>query len=243
MRLIRSNWLAGLSTLQFKNLSPWDFVIHPESKEQWLAEIRQRLSIRLRDEEVLSILFPGLHDAVKAAIKNYGDKPAEGRGKCLIGYALQYIRVYGLAEVVDEVPGSNSFNVAELDTIEQTPRAHALQHSYMLSCSDFNEGLNTQPQFLSDGVVLSNEALQISHQNIEQIRRYLTPREHQILRLSVLERQEPTDISVMLGLGKRQVWKVRRSLNRRLSEIAIDQGVCPDYVATIHNKSLQAEIV
>jgi hypothetical protein len=57
----------------------------------------------------------------------------------------------------------------------------------------------------------------------------------------VLDRQEPTDISEMLGLGKRQVWKVRRSLNQRLSEIAIDQGVCPEYVATIQKKSQQVE--
>lgn len=239
MRLIRSNWLSGLTCDQFKNLNPWDFVTHEESEQQWVAEIRQKLSIRLRDDEVLSILYPGLFKTVKAAIKNYGDKPADGRGKCLIGYALQYIRVYGRAEVLDEVPGSNSFNVAELDTIEQTPRAHALQHEYMRTCSDFNEGLDSQPQFLSDGVVLSNESLQLCHQNIEQIRRYLTPREYQILRLSVLDRQEPTDISEMLGLGKRQVWKVRRSLNQRLSDIAIHQGVCPKYVATIQKKTLQ----
>ncbi|MGF6282247.1 DNA-binding CsgD family transcriptional regulator [Pseudomonas frederiksbergensis] len=241
MRLIRSNWLTGLTCHQFNELNPWDFVIHPESEEQWLAEIRQKLSIRLRDDEILSILYPGLFSTVKAAIKNYGDGPAENRGNFLCGYALKYIRIYGLALVVDEVPGANSYNVAELDTIEQTPRAHALQHEYMQSSSNFTEGLDSQPQFLSDGVVLSNEALQIRHQNIEQIRRYLTPREHQILRLSVLERQESTDISDMLGLGKRQVWKVRRSLNRRLADIAIAQGACPKYVASIHQKAIQAE--
>lgn len=273
MRLNRNNWLAGLTCQEFLNLDPWTFITHPASLGQWEAAVRSSITVRMSDDEILSILYPGLHTATFSAIRNYAKKSADeliaiqadlaSRGadaiekdlallnhqiktsrlrvKCLVGYALSYIQKYGLALIIEELPGHESYLFTELDTIDHTPRAHALQHEYMLTSSNYNDSLTALPQFLSDGVVLSDEGLQLRHQYIETIRRFLTPRQHQILRLSVIEQQEPAVMSEMLGLTTKQVWKVRRALNARLGEIAIDAGVCPKFVSAVRHKTQTAE--
>lgn len=270
---LRNNWLAGLTCQQFVNLNPWDFITHPASNGQWLGSIRSVLSTRLTDDELLSIVYPGLHTATTSAIRNHAKRSEELlattladlesrdasdadrklallnhgiatsrlRAKCLVGYALSYIEKYGLAEVVRELPGNGTYSVNDLDTISLTPRAHALQHEYMLNSSNYNDSLSSLPQFLSDGIVLSDEGLQQRHQNIEQIRRFLTPRQHQILRLAVIEQQAPSVMSEMLGLTTKQVWKVRRALNAKLGEIAEEVGVCPRYIASVRQKSMMVE--
>ena len=241
MRHIRTNWLAGLPCQQFLALDPWEFVCHDESRSQWIAEVRKVLTVRLRDDEILSVLYPGLYDATSAAIRNHDTKSAADRGRCLIGYALSYIRLYGLALVLEETPGASSYSFAELDTVSDVPRAHALEHEYMQTSSNYIDGLQSAPQFLSDGVVLSDEGLQARHQHIETLRRFLSPREHQILRLAVLEQHRSVDMSEMLGLSQKQTWKVRRGLLRKLADIAIDQGVCPKYAASLRPRMATAE--
>lgn len=241
MRHIRTNWLAGLTCQQFLALDPWEFVCHEESRSQWIAEVRKVLTVRLRDDEILSVLYPGLHDVTASAVRNHGEKPAADRGRALIGYALSYIRLYGLALVLDETPGASAHSLTELDTVSDIPRAHALEHEYMHASSNYMDGLQSLPQFLSDGIVLSDEGLQARHQHIETLRRFLSPREHQILRLAVLEQHRSVDMSEMLGLSQKQTWKVRRSLLRKLTEIAVDQGVCPKYAASLRPRLATAE--
>ncbi|MCU9527569.1 helix-turn-helix domain-containing protein [Pseudomonas mosselii] len=238
MRLVRNSWLAGLSSDQFLNLDPWAFVIHGESQQQWVAEIRLKLSVRLSDEELLQIVYPGLCDATKNAIKNYADGAPEGRGRCLIGYALSFIRKYGCALVIDEVPGAGAYQLGDLDALDYAPRAHGLEPDYLNAASSYTDSLSVLPQFLSDGIVLSDEGLQKRHIHVETLRRFLTHREHQILRLAVLEQHCSVDMCSMLGLGEKQVWKVRRQLNRKLSEIAIDQGISPEIVAALSGKEM-----
>lgn len=177
----------------------------------------------------------------KLALLNHGIATSRLRAKCLVGYALSYIGKYGLAEVVRELPGNGTYSVNDLDTFSLTPRAHALQHEYMLNSSNYNDSLSSLPQFLSDGIVLSDEGLQQRHQNIEQIRRFLTPRQHQILRLAVIEQQAPSVMSEMLGLTTKQVWKVRRALIAKLGEIAEEVGVCPRYIGSVRQKSMMVE--
>lgn len=240
MRLVRNSWLAGLSRDQFLSLDPWTFVIHAESQQQWVAEIRSKLSVRLDDMELLQILSPGLYEATKCAIKNYADGAADGRGRCLIGYALSYIRKYGCALVIDEVPGAGAYNFADLDALDFAPRAHGFEPDYQNAASNYTDSLSALPQFLSDGIVLSDEGLQKRHTFVEKLRRFLTHREHQILRLAVLEQHCSVDICSILGLGEKQVWKVRRQLNRKLCEIAIDQGITPEIVAMLRGKELAA---
>lgn len=240
MRLVRSNWLAGLTSDQFLSLDPWEFVIHVESQQQWVAEIRSKLSVRLTDEELLQILYPGIYDATKSAIRNYAAGSPDGRGLCLIGYALSYIRKYGYARVIDEVPGSGAFNFADLDGLDYAPRAHGLEPDYLNTASNYTDSLSALPQFLSDGIVLSDEGLQKRHAHVETLRRFLTHREHQILRLAVLEQHCSVDMSSMLGLSEKQVWKVRRQLKVKLGEIAIDQGICPRVVASLRGKETAA---
>lgn len=229
----RNDWLAGLSCQQFLRLDPWAFVCHEESRPQWIAEVRKKIRSRLADDEILSVLYSDLHDTTQAAIRNYADQPAAGRGTALIGYALSYIRLHGLAKIFDEIPDVHRGNVVAIDTIGSTPRAHALEHEYALAASDYTDGLSVLPQFLSDGVVLGDEGLQARHQNIERLRRFLTTREYQLLRLSVLEQHTSIDISEMLELSTKQVWKIRRTLRDKLGEIALDQGVCPHLVSSL----------
>lgn len=240
MRLVRNSWLSGLTSDQFLSLDPWAFVIHDESQQQWVAEIRSKISVRLNDVELLHILYPGLYEATKSAIKNYGIGVPEGRGKCLIGYALSYIRKYGCAMIIDEVPGSGAYNFADLDALDYAPRAHGLEPDYLNAASNYTDSLSALPQFLSDGIVLSDEGLQKRHTFVEKLRRFLTHREHQILRLAVLEQHCSLDMCSMLGLGEKQVWKVRRQLNRKLCEIALDQGISPEMVAMLRGKELAA---
>ncbi|MCK1788924.1 hypothetical protein [Pseudomonas violetae] len=240
MRLVRNNWLAGMSCQQFLNLDPWAFVIHAESQQQWVAEIRSKITLRLDDEELLQILYPGLFDATKSAIKNYQDGSPEGRGRCLIGYALSYIRKYGCALIIDEVPGTGTYNFADLDALDYAPRAHGLQPDYQNTASNYTDSLSALPQFLSDGIVLSDEGLQLRHQHVEKLRRFLTHRQYQILRLAVLEQHCSVDMCSMLGLCERQVWKVRRELNRKLCEIAIDQGISPQVLQALTGKEMAA---
>jgi len=240
MRLIRSNWLAGLTCQQFLGLDPWEFVCHEESRGQWIAEVRKAIPVRLRDNEILSALYTGLYDTTKSAIRNHGEQAAADRGRCLIGYALSYIRLYGLAAILDELPGSKNCSFFELDTVGVTPRAHALEHEYMLATTNYTDGLTALPQFLSDGIVLSDEGLQARHQHIETLRRFLSPREHQVLRLAVLEQHQSVDMSDMLGLSRKQVWKVRRGLLKKLEEIALDQGACPKYVSSLRPRMATA---
>ncbi|MBM5458769.1 hypothetical protein H8F21_14470 [Pseudomonas sp. P66] len=238
MRLVRNSWLAGLSHEQFLNLDPWEFVTHDESQQQWVAEIRTKLSVRLSDVELLHIVYLGLFDATKNAIRNYAGGAPEGRGRCLIGYALSYIRKYGCAQVIEEVPGAGAYQLVDEDALDYAPRAHGLEPDYLNAASNYTDSLSALPQFLSDGIVLSDEGLQKRHIHVERLRRFLTHREHQILRLAVLEQHCSVDMCSMLGLGEKQVWKVRRQLNRKLGDIAIDQGISPEIVAALRGKEM-----
>ncbi|WP_409286809.1 helix-turn-helix domain-containing protein [Pseudomonas guariconensis] len=238
MRLVRNTWLAGLTSEQFLNLDPWAFVLHDESNQQWIAEIRSKISVRLKDDEILQIVYPGLHDTTRSAIRNHGSGNPEGRGKCLLGYALAYLRKYGCALVIEETPGYGTYSVTDLDGLPFAPRAHGFSAEYHSSVSEYTDSLSAVPQFLSDGVVLSDEGLQERHRNIETLRRFLTPREHQILRLAVLEQHKSGDMGTIMGLGAKQVWKVRRALKRKLASIAIDQGACPNKVAALLGSDL-----
>ena len=229
----RNNWLAALTCQQFRELDPWAFVCHDESRPQWIAEVRKKIRSRLSDDEILSVLYSDLYDTTQAAIRNYAEQPAAGRGAALIGYALSYIRIHGLAKIFDEIPVAQRANVVAIDTVGSTPRAHALEHEYSLAMTNFTDGLSVLPQFLSDGVVLSDEGLQAQHQNIERLRRFLSNREYQLLRLSVIEQHSSIDISEMLDLSTKQIWKIRRTLRDKLGEIALDQGACPHYVKSL----------
>lgn len=230
----RNDWLAALSCQQFLKLDPWAFVCHEESRPQWIAEVRKKIRSRLSDDEILSVLYSDLYDTTKSAIRNYAEQPAAGRGTALIGYALKYIRLHGLAKIFDEIPAAQRANVVTIDTVGSAPRAHALEHEYTLAVTDYTDGLSVLPQFLSDGVVLGDEGLQAQHQNIERLRRFLSTREYQLLRLSVLEQHSSIDISEMLDLSAKQVWKIRRTLRDKLGEIALDQGACPQLVSSLN---------
>lgn len=69
MRSQRNNWLTGLSREEFAQLDPWEVVCHPESRPQWIAEVRSKLRVSLTDDEILSILQIGLYKAVASAIE------------------------------------------------------------------------------------------------------------------------------------------------------------------------------
>lgn len=238
MSLERNEWLASLTCDQFLNLDPWEFVAHDESKKQWIAEIRNAVTIAIHDDEILQIVYPGCYLAVKSAIRNYGEGDPSGRGRCVFGYVLAYLRKGGRSLVRDEIPNSRVFDFEDLDTLDFAPLAHGLDASYESRATKYTDSLSALPQFLSDGIVLSDEGLQKRHRHIETLRRFLTPREYQVLRLSVLEQQKPKDMCAYLGLGDKQVWKVRRALNRKLAEIAIDQGVCPQLISTMLGKDV-----
>lgn len=238
MSLERNEWLASLTCDQFLNLDPWEFVAHDESKKQWIAEIRAAVTIAIPDDEILQIVYPGCYQTVKSAIRNYGLGEPAGRGKCVFGYVLAYLRNGGRSLVRAEIPNSRVFDYEDLDTLEFAPLAHGFDAGYESRVTNYNDSLSALPQFLSDGIVLSDEGLQKRHRHIETLRRFLTPREYQVLRLSVLEQQKPIDMCAYLGLGDKQVWKVRRALKRKLAEIAIDQGVCPQLVSTMLGKEV-----
>ncbi|AVX92810.1 TPA: hypothetical protein L4847_000553 [Pseudomonas aeruginosa] len=232
MRSQRNNWLTGLSREEFAQLDPWEVVCHPESRPQWIAEVRSKLRVCLTDDEILSILQIGLYKAVASAIELYQDVEPHQRAAHIIGAALNYIRWDGRGDVLAEVPGSSAINMGDLVT-ELGPRSHSLQSDYMLASAQFSEALEYAPQFLADGVLLPDETGQTCHQYIEQIRHLLSAREHHILRLAVIENQESGAIAEILKISRKQTWKVRRGLKRKLAEIASEAGASKEFIRAV----------
>lgn len=232
MRSLRNNWLTGLSREEFLQLDPWEIVCHPESQPQWIAEVRARLRISMPDEEILSILNVGLYIAVRAALELYKDVPPHQRAAHIIGSALGYIRWDGLGDVLAEVPGRSAITLGDMVS-DLPPRSHSLQSDYLLASTQFSEALEYSPQFLADGVLLPDETGQTCHQYIEQIRHLLSTREHQILRLTVIENQSSGAIAEILNLSRKQTWKVRRGLKRKLAEIADGAGASQAHIQSV----------
>lgn len=143
MRSQRNNWLTGLSREEFAQLDPWEVVCHPESRPQWIAEVRSKLRVSLTDDEILSILQIGLYKAVASAIELYQDVEPHQRAAHIIGAALNYIRWDGRGDVLAEVPGSSAINMGDLVT-ELGPRSHSLQSDYMLATAQF--GVYSSPE-------------------------------------------------------------------------------------------------
>lgn len=239
MRSQRNDWLSSLSKAEFAGLDPWIFINDEESRKQWVAEVRKRLRTSMPDEEIHSILCVGLHDAVSSAIRNHADTPPESRGLCLFGYALQFIRRKGIAKVFDEIPGSSTVSLTSIDACSQGRRSHMIQGDYYEAAMTYEEALEVSPVFLSDGVLLNDASIQAQHNFIEQIRCLLTQREHQILRLLVIEEQKPSVISEMLQMSTKQVAKIRRNLKTKLCSIAIETGVCAELAMSLTRSSKQ----
>ncbi len=233
MRSRRNDWLKSLSQAVFAQLDPWVFINHEDSRCQWVAEVRSKLRVAMPDDEILSILNIGLYECVRRAIANYKDAAPEDRGTILIGSALQYIRLKGIAKVFDEIPGANAVSLADIEASVASRRSHDLQDDYHTTTSDFTEALEVAPVFLSEGIVLADSTRQVLHRNIEKIRSLLTFREHQLLRLLVMDDQTPSAICEILDLSHKQVGKIRRGLKIKLGDIAVQTGLDQASVAQI----------
>lgn len=238
MRNRRNDWLKSLSHDEFVHLDPWVFINHEDSRCQWIAEVRSKLRVSMTDDEIISILNLGLYECVRRAIANNQTAPAENRGAILIGSALQFIRLKGVAKVFDEIPGSNALSLADIEASVASRRSHDLQDDYHTATSAYAEALEVAPVFLADGIVLADSVRQVQHRHIEQIRSLLTSREHQLLRLLLIDGQTPSAICEILDLSQKQVGKIRRGLKHKLCEIAVQSGLDQDAVARISGSSL-----
>jgi hypothetical protein len=219
----RDRWLAGLSNEEFANLCPWKFIDHTESRTQWVAEVRSRLTIRQSDQEILSALYVGLYNTVSKAIGRHACTAPESRGAIIIGSALAYIRTEGLAAIFGELTASAPSGTISIEACMEAQRSHGLEHRYYSNNSEYIESLPVAPQFLADEQAVPDLLIQERHYLCEAIRHHLTAREGQVLRLMVIDTLEADDISQILRVTKRQVWKVQRELRMklcRLSEIA-----------------------
>lgn len=228
MHHYRNAWLEALSSAEFAELDPWVFVNDQESRSQWLAEVRGKLRTVMPDDEIHSILSVGLYTCVQSAIRTNPDVEASARGQLLIGSSLAYIRRKGIAKIFDEIPGAKSYSQGDgLDV----RRSHSLQDEYGESTSNYSEAIEQVPVFLSEGVVLSDTEMQRQHRLIERIRCLLTFREHQLLRLLVIDDQTPANISDILGLTAKQIGKIRRNLKLKLADLAGKAGIPSEQVA------------
>lgn len=229
MRHHRNAWLEALSPAEFAGLDPWVFINDEESRSQWLAVVRGRLRISMPDAEIHSILSVGLHTCISRAIRKNSEVDPDARGQLLIGSALAYIRRKGIAKIFDEIPGANTISVGNSESIGGR-RSHSLQDEYGELSSNYAEAIEQEPLFLSEGVVLSDTDMQGQHRLIERIRCLLTFREHQLLRLLVIDGHSPSNISEILGLTGKQIGKIRRNLKLKLAELATDAGLSSELV-------------
>lgn len=225
MHTQRNRWLAGLSNDEFAGLSVWEFISHPESRQQWIAEIRARLATRQTDIEILSTLYLGLHYTVTKAIERHRDAEPDRRGLIVIGSALAFIRKEGIASVFSELPGHDRGCVISLDACIDAHRSHGLEHDYFTTNTDYIESLPVTPQFLADEQAVPDLLFQERHTLCESIKHHLTPRETQVLRLMVIDTIDADDISEILDVSKRQVWKIQRELKLKLIAIAKESNV------------------
>lgn len=225
MRSARNDYLTSLSRAEFASLDPWSFINDHESRKQWTAEVRMRLRVPMPDDEILSILSLGLYEAVSRSIVNHPDAAPEKRGLILFGAALQFIRRKGISLVFDEIPGTCELGASALEPTDLPRRSHSLQGDYNTVSSSYEEALEASPVFLSEGVPLADFDMQVCHRYIEKIRCKLTTREHQMLRLVVIDEHSPSAISEILAVSQKQVSRVRRSLKAKLSALAAASGV------------------
>lgn len=220
---IREQWLAGMSREEFAGMCPWQFVMHPESVGQWEAEFAKAFKLRRYSrDELLSLIAAGLYGVVRRQLQKYGDAPPERRAQILIGSCIQYVRTNAVKAAVLFEPGDPQ--TLSLEGLIELPRTHGLQDEYSLHADSFREALQVAPQYLSEGVVLEDENLQRRHAHVESIRVYLKQREHQVLRLLLIERLESDAIAETLNVCRRQVWRLRRSLITKLMTM---QGLEP----------------
>lgn len=234
MRTQRNSWLLSLTTQEFAKLNVWDFITHPETRSQAIAEVRSKLGISMPDSEILAVLQPGLYETVKAAVAKHHACEPEARGKRVIGAMLAYIRLHGLAAILDEVPGSGSMYSAEFGTgLEGCIRSHAIEPYYDMQSSEYLESISESPQFLSGGVAFADTSAQARHRLCESVRHNLTTYEHRVLRMTVVDQLTPVQISEALELTARHVWVVRRSLRKRLREIASEIGLGTDVIQNL----------
>jgi DNA-binding CsgD family transcriptional regulator len=177
------------------------------------------------DIEILSILSLGLYDAISRSIVNHPDAEPSRRGLILFGAALQFIRRRGISLVFDEIPGTCSVGSVEFDLSNYPRRSHSLQDDYHTVSSSYEEALEASPVFLSEGVPLADADMQLCHRYIETIRCKLTTREHQMLRLVVIDDHSPCAITEILAVSQKQVSRIRRSLKEKLAAMAASSGI------------------
>ncbi|MAG64951.1 MAG: hypothetical protein CMK74_03635 [Pseudomonadales bacterium] len=225
MRSARNDYLTSLSREEFASLDPWSFINDHESRKQWTAEVRMRLRVPMPDDEILSILSLGLYEAVSRSIANHPDTAPEKRGLILFGAALQFIRRKGISLVFDEIPGTCDIGGSTLEPTDFPRRSHSLQGDYNTVSSSYEETIEASPVFLSEGVPLADFDMQVCHRYIERIRCKLTTREHQMLRLVVIDEHSPSAISEILSVSQKQCSRVRRSLKVKLAAMAAASGV------------------
>jgi predicted DNA-binding protein (UPF0251 family) len=209
----RNRWLTGLSVEEFAALCPWEFINHPESRSQWIAEVRKRLATRLSDNEILSTLYLGLHTTVSKAIARHAGTEPERRGTIIIGSALQYVRQEGIPAVFGEMSnGMPSGTTISLDACLVSPRHNGFDSHYNSVNNDYTESLPTAPQFLADEQAVPDA------------------QEVKVLRLLVVESLDAGDISQVLNVSKRQVWKLHRELRLKLCTLSREAGVSPHLI-------------
>lgn len=234
MRSIRDRWLRSLTQEQFVALDPWHLVSHHESRGQWIAEVRGRLSTPLSDNEIISVLNIGLFRCFQSAISRNATCPADRRGAILIGSAILYIRRIGIAEVVNEMTGTaGAGTVASLDATavnEEFRRSYDLDHDYYGNIAHYEESQQYSPQFLSDDMALTDQTGQEQHQRIEKVRHLVSVREHEVMRLAIIDRHNSVNISEILCLSKKQIWHTRRATKLKLADLARRSGVSEDLI-------------
>lgn len=227
----RNRWLTGLSVEEFAALCPWEFINHPESRSQWIAEVRKRLATRLSDNEILSTLYLGLHTTVSKAIARHAGTDPERRGTIIIGSALQYVRQEGIPAVFGEMGnGMPSGTTISLDACLESPRHNGFDSHYNSVNNDYTESLPTAPQFLADEQAVPDALIQERHYMCEAVRHHFTAQEVKVLRLLVVESLDAGDISQVLNVSKRQVWKLHRELRLKLCTLSREAGVSPHLI-------------
>lgn len=222
MHTQRNRWLAGLSKEEFEGLNPWQFIAHEESKTQWIAEVRQKLTIKRPDQEILSALYVGLYDTVSRALARHKDIAPERRAFVVIGSALAYVRQEGIPALYNELIGSDF--IVSSDYIDAM-RSHGLEHEYASINRDYIESLPSQPQFLADEQPVGDTQIQERHILCELARIHLTQRELEVMRLMVIDTLGADDIAEALAVTKRQVWKVQQRIRVKLLDLATMAGV------------------
>lgn len=236
MHTQRNRWLAGLSKEEFVGLDPWQFIAHTESKAQWIAEVRQKLTVKRPDQEILSALYVGLYDTVSRALARHKDIAPERRAFVIIGSALAYVRQEGLPALYNELIGSDF--IVSSDCIDAM-RSHGLEHEYASINRDYIESLPSQPQFLADEQPVGDTQIQERHILCELARIHLTQRELEVMRLMVIDTLGADDIAEALAVTKRQVWKVQQRIRAKLLDLATMAGVATPLI-TEYSRTLKS---